>query len=247
VSEVADRRCVVFDLDDTLFLERDYVRSGFAAVGQWAQRELGIGELAEDCWTRFERGERGRIFDESLMARGIRPTSTLVAELVGVYREHPPTIELLPDAHACIAGLRRRGDVLAVVTDGPLPSQRRKAEALGVESWAQVVVFTDALGPGFGKPHCRAFAEIEAQSGLRGSACTYVADNTAKDFAGPKALGWRTVRVRRSLGLHRAEPSPLEVDVEMHDLFELERWFAGRAGRSDLANDSADRRRPGLS
>ena len=32
-----DRRLVVLDIDDTLYLERDYVRSGFAAVGTWAR------------------------------------------------------------------------------------------------------------------------------------------------------------------------------------------------------------------
>jgi len=238
VHEVADRRCVVFDLDDTLFLERDYVRSGFAAVDHWARSELGAAGLGDHCWTRFEQGHRGRTFDEALEACGIQATPDLVAELVGVYRAHPPAIELLPDARACIARLRRRGDFLAVVTDGPLLAQQRKAEALGVPSWAQVAVFTEALGPGFGKPHARAFAAVETESGMRGPLCTYVADNTAKDFAGPKALDWRTVRVRRPLGLHHAEPSPVEVDVEMDDLIELEHWFTG-LGRSSPQDDVA--------
>src|SRR5207302_9076607 len=34
--------CVVFDIDDTLYLERDYVRSGFRAVGTWAEQWLRI-------------------------------------------------------------------------------------------------------------------------------------------------------------------------------------------------------------
>ena len=32
---------VTFDLDDTLYLERDFVRSGFAAVGAWLATERG--------------------------------------------------------------------------------------------------------------------------------------------------------------------------------------------------------------
>ena len=28
---------LVFDIDDTLYLERDYVRSGFGAAGRWAR------------------------------------------------------------------------------------------------------------------------------------------------------------------------------------------------------------------
>ena len=41
--------CVVFDVDDTLYLERDYVRSGFRAVGVWASRWLGLSGFAERC------------------------------------------------------------------------------------------------------------------------------------------------------------------------------------------------------
>jgi putative hydrolase of the HAD superfamily len=224
------RRCVVFDLDDTLFLERDYVRSGFEAVGAWARRRLGISGFGERCWAAFERGDRGRVFDGALTASGMAAPAELVTELVDVYRRHRPAIELLEDARACIERLRRRGDSLAVVTDGPLVSQQRKAEALGVSRWAETVVFTEAFGPGFGKPHRRAFAAVEASCGPRGAACSYVADNPAKDFAGPKALGWRTVRLRRPLGLHEARPSSPEVDVEMVDLSELDVWLDGPDG-----------------
>ena len=38
--------CVVFDIDDTLYLERDYVLSGFAAVGPWARDWLAIPDFA---------------------------------------------------------------------------------------------------------------------------------------------------------------------------------------------------------
>jgi putative hydrolase of the HAD superfamily len=221
----APRRCVVFDLDDTLFLERDYVRSGFAAVGAWAQRRLGLRGFGERCWAGFVAGARGRTFDEALAACGVGPAPELVAELVDVYRQHRPSIELLADARACIDRLRRRGDVLAVVTDGPLESQQRKADALGASHWAEAVVLTAELGTGYGKPHRRAFSTVEELCGARGGACAYVADNPAKDFAGPKALGWRTVRLRRPLALHAALPSAIDVDVELVDLWALAPWL----------------------
>jgi putative hydrolase of the HAD superfamily len=39
---------LVFDLDDTLYPERQFALSGFAAAGRWAEAELGLGGLAED-------------------------------------------------------------------------------------------------------------------------------------------------------------------------------------------------------
>jgi putative hydrolase of the HAD superfamily len=215
------RRLVVFDIDDTLYLERDYVRSGFAAVGAWARTELGVADVGERAWAAFEAGVRGRIFDEALVACGVGANGSLVSQLVDVYRSHAPTIELLPDVRVWLAG--RPTDVaLAVVSDGPPVSQRAKAAALGLAGWADPIVFTEELGPGRGKPHPAAFARLEAVTGLAGDACAYVADNPAKDFAGPRSRGWRTVRVRRECSLHAAAASGDDVDAEINGFTELD-------------------------
>ncbi len=215
------RRLVVFDIDDTLYLERDYARSGFAAVGAWARSELGVPDLGERAWTAFEAGVRGTIFDEALAGCGVSATPGLVPRLVEAYRSHDPAIELLADARAWFDA--RTADVaVAVVSDGPLASQRAKAEALGLAALADPIVFTEALGPGLGKPHHAAFEKVEAAVGVSGAACAYVADNPAKDFGGPRSRGWRTVRVRRSGGLHAAAPSGDDVDGEITGLGQLD-------------------------
>ena len=216
------RRAVVFDIDDTLYLERDYVRSGFAAAGAWARTELGLADLGERAWAIFQEGVRGRIFDEALAACGGRVDGAVVAQLVDVYRSHAPAIEPFADVAAWLAG--RPADVaVAVVTDGPLASQRAKAAALGLAAWADPIVFTEELGPGRGKPHPAGFELVEDATGVRGAACAYVADNPAKDFAGPRSRGWRTVRVRRDGSLHATVASGDDVDAEVTALAELNR------------------------
>ena len=50
--------CVVFDIDDTLYLERDYVGSGFAAVGAWIEANLGFRSFSDRCWIAFRSGRR---------------------------------------------------------------------------------------------------------------------------------------------------------------------------------------------
>jgi putative hydrolase of the HAD superfamily len=214
------RRLVVFDIDDTLYLERDYARSGFAAVGAWARSELGVPDLGERAWAAFEAGVRGTIFDDALAGCGVSATPELIPRLVEAYRSHVPAIELLADAQAWFHA--RPADVaVAVVTDGPLASQRAKAEALGLAALAGPIVFTEALGPGLGKPHPAAFEKVEAAVGVSGAACAYVADNPAKDFGGPRSLAWHTVRIRRSGGLHAAAPSGADVDAEITGLDQL--------------------------
>jgi glycosyltransferase involved in cell wall biosynthesis/FMN phosphatase YigB (HAD superfamily) len=220
-ADTNDRRLVVLDIDDTLYLERDYVRSGFDAVGAWARTELGVDDLGERAWAAFESGVRRTIFDDALAGAGVEATPDLVPRLVEVYRAHAPAIEMLADARAWLDALAPHVAV-AVVTDGPLASQRAKAEALVLTQWADLVVFTESLGPGKGKPHPAAFEQLERELGLGGDRCAYVADNPAKDFVAPHRLGWRTVRVRRPGGLHAEVPSGDDVDVEIASLDQLD-------------------------
>lgn len=216
-----DVRCVVFDIDDTLYLERDYVRSGFRSVGMWVEECLEVSGFFAEAWGLFEAGHRRTVFDESLRSLGVDPEPSLVAKLVSVYRGHEPEIALLPDAASCLEALapRRR---IAAVTDGPLESQRRKAGALRLSPRLDPIVFTASLDPAFGKPSPEPFKLVQEETAVPGERCAYVADNPVKDFGGPAALGWRTVRVRRPGGLHVEVPSGDDVDVEIGDLGRLE-------------------------
>jgi putative hydrolase of the HAD superfamily len=211
---------VVFDIDDTLYLERDYVRSGFRAVGAWARRSLGVPDLADRAWAAFETGVRSTIFDAALTGAGVEPTPELIARLVACYREHQPDIALLGDARACLDSAVALGAV-AVVTDGPLASQSAKARSLGLATWSQATIFTETLGPGFGKPHARAFELVEERLRVDGSQCTYVADNPAKDFVAPHRRGWTTVRVRRPRGLHHGVDGGADIDHEVADMTDV--------------------------
>ena len=199
-------RVVVFDLDDTLYLERDYVRSGFAAAGRWAIRRHGIEGLAEAAWAEFVAGRRGDIFDVALAALGVTPAADLVPGLVGAYRRHRPGIALAPDAAAWLARPAAR-TALALVTDGPLASQSNKVAALGLAAYGFApIVLTARIGRGCGKPHPRAFEIVGSAFGLPPACFTYVADNAAKDFLTPRRMGWHTVQIARPERLHRIEP-----------------------------------------
>src|SRR5580692_7252453 len=118
--------CVVFDIDDTLYLERDYVRSGFEAVGKWAEDWLGIHNFFGACRREFDSGRRSNIFDRALAARGHEPSTELISCLVELYRSHAPCIELAPDASEAIEQISQTCPI-AVVSDGPVSSQSRKA------------------------------------------------------------------------------------------------------------------------
>lgn len=222
-SEVATPiECVVFDIDDTLYLERDYVRSGFQAVARWVREELGVNSFFEETWKCFETGCRGDTFNIALQNLGIVPSQELVKTLVSVYRSHEPTISLLPDSEGCLRTVCGKAFV-GIISDGAVAGQERKVQRLGLSSQCNHIILTESFGVEYSKPHPHAFEEMQKIAKCAPSACIYIADNPAKDFIAPNRLGWRTIRVRRPGGLHCtvncAEGS--HASIELTDLIRL--------------------------
>jgi putative hydrolase of the HAD superfamily len=207
------RICAVFDIDDTLYLERDYVQSGFEAVGRWVGNWVGAKDFADRCWQRFLAGDRKSIFDEALRECGTEPADELISGLVEIYRTHEPSISLAEDASEALKIIASKVSI-AVVSDGPVISQSRKVDALGLGVFATPIVLTGMFGRRYRKPHPRAF-ELVAKC-RPAEVYVYVADNPLKDFDAPKQLGWVTVRVRRPGGLHYAA-----VDEEIAPDYEI--------------------------
>lgn len=202
---------VVFDLDDTLYLERDFVRSGFVAVGAWLAAHHGVSDFERHAWELFLGGRRGDVFDQALPRLGLDPQPALIRRLVAVYREHVPQIRLEPAVADLLAALSGRCR-LALLTDGYHDTQRRKIAALALEAWCDPVVCTDQWGREHWKPSPRGFLHIQRAFETTPERCIYVGDNPVKDFRAPKALGWRTLRVRHPQGEHAraGASSPLD-------------------------------------
>lgn len=194
-------RVIVLDLDDTLYLERDYQLSGFAAAGLHLAATRAIDGLEIVAARLFREGVRLRVYDEALEAMEIRD-ATLVRELVEVHRGHRPAISLLPDAGRFLERARLQGLELALLSDGLLVAQRNKVAALRLEHVLDPIVLTDVWGRERWKPSEHGFREIMSALGGAPSGYVYVADNPAKDFLAPNRLGWGTIRVRRADGEH---------------------------------------------
>ncbi|MCC2981312.1 MULTISPECIES: HAD family hydrolase [unclassified Sphingomonas] len=206
---------IVFDLDDTLYLEQDYVRSGIRAVGEWFAKRTGITEFAETAERLWGAGRRQMLFDATLQDMGIANSQAMIHELVETYRNHPPVIALANDALDLLAsGSEYR---FALITDGIASTQRQKIEALGLSRFGfDPIIATGDLGIGFHKPHRRAFEAVMESHRIESSAIVYVADNPAKDFLAPKALGWRTIQIDRPAAVHPRTPPDPDHAAEAH-------------------------------
>ena len=194
-------KIIVFDLDDTLYPEVDFVRSGFRAVDAWLSNELGMAGFFSEAWRLFAGGRRGDIFDTALSNLAFPPTRELIRILVDIYRDHPPSIALAPDAARFLAR-REPYMAFAVLTDGYEATQSRKIDALELDTYCHPIVRTDCWGREYWKPHPRGFLEIQEHFALGPSCFIYVADNPLKDFIAPRALGWKSIRIKRAGGIY---------------------------------------------
>ena len=182
---------VIFDLDDTLYSEKEYVRSGFKAVSEY----LG-GGFEEKLWMYFQKGQQA--IDELLIDL---KSDNEKEKVLAVYRNHKPTLHLYPDAIKIIELLRKKNIKIGIITDGRPEGQRNKIEALGLD--VDDIIITDELGGvQFRKPCDIAFRIMATRWRMYPEDIAYIGDNLEKDFQGPKQLGIKGIFFNNPDGLH---------------------------------------------
>lgn len=195
---------VIFDLDDTLYDEIDYCRSGFAAVARHvatlSDARSSDGIFAA-LWRHFTSGNRHRTFNAAMDDLGLRYDHDLIQQLVAVYRTHVPQLTLPPETRSVLDELKPTY-ALALLSDGFLPAQKLKVQALGLADYFQVIIFTEQLGREFWKPSPRGFERLAEALDVPPQCMAYVADNETKDFIAPNILGMVTIQVLRPARLH---------------------------------------------
>jgi len=195
---------VLFDLDDTLYAERQFVDGGFAAAARFLERRVGrgAGELTARLIALHDEQGRGRLFDTLLeeLAAEADPADRqdLVLACVLVYRTHQAVLEPFLGVVTGLHALRTAGIRTGLVSDGHAATQHRKLDALpGVRPLLDVVVMTDDLGAEFAKPSPAPFRVASRLLDVDPSDAVYVANDRRKDFVGARAAGLRTIRVGR--------------------------------------------------
>lgn len=197
-------RGVIFDLDDTLYSEKEYIKSGYKAVSEY------LGGFYEDrLWSFFSEGKLA--IDEILQE--LQRTSEK-EEALSVYHGHTPDIHLYEGVMDIIAKLRNKGIKVGIITDGRPEGQRKKMEALGLNDLIDDVIITDELGGiQFRKPCDIAFRIINTKWRLNPADIVYVGDNITKDFQAPNQLGMRCIWFNNKESLYYSNST--EVNTEM--------------------------------
>ncbi len=193
-------KAVVFDLDDTLYNQRQHLARAFQAVGKLLEEEVGLNKnhvrkrLLELASTHGSAS--GKLFNLLLEEFEIPVSKRLLKRMVEAFYSYKPRkLKPYKSALEVLTKLKKVGVKLGLLTDGNPELQRFKLKALGVEDYFDAMVVTDEFGRSFRKPHPKGFREILRQLRVKPSEAVYVGDNPYKDFGGGKSIGMLTIRV----------------------------------------------------
>ena len=177
---------VVFDLDDTLYAESIYRKSGIKRLLNFIETYYPNTDLQQ---LPFERLLEADDF-LALICEKLNLPSQVKESFLWLYRLHEPNIELSANILSPLTEIKKRSRALAILTDGRSVTQRLKLKALGLLDLPQYISEEHSSE----KPNLFRFEKIMFD--YPDCAYLYIGDNPQKDFIAPNILGWCSVCIR---------------------------------------------------
>ena len=183
----------VFDLDDTIYMEYDYKKSGIKYVLK-VLKNLGFNYKFNLMYLMSLDDPFQYIIEKLSLPR------YSVNNLIWQYRLHKPDIKLNEKTKKLIKYLNYKSAGIAILTDGRSFSQRQKLISLGLIKYPFYISeeYNDK------KPQLMRLKLI--MKTFNAENYVYVGDNVNKDFFGPNKLKWFTIGLKKSnLNIHKTK------------------------------------------
>ncbi len=219
-------RAYIFDVDDTVYEEKQFVRAAMKDVSLYLSEKYDIpsDRIYDFCMNSIESGHRGRTFNMLCEEFSIDED---VDKIVDIYRSCETKLDLYDDTKALIEKIKAAGLKIGVITDGFSKVQRSKVKGLGLFEIADAVIisydYTDENGKPLCKPDTRVYEMCLEKLGVKPEEAVYIGDNPLKDFIGARKLGMKTVHIKRKGSMFENETAAegYEADFEVEKLTEL--------------------------
>lgn len=176
---------MVFDLDDTLYKEVDFLTSAYREIAGLAEAAGAPSDVFGQMLVWWQEGQN--VFERLLSTYCLPQT---VDDLLAVYRSHRPAIGLDEAVRSLLDRLHSLA-VLGIITDGRSLTQRHKVDALGLTAFIDEQDILISEDTGYSKPSEEPFRRIMER--YPSGTYYYIGDNPAKDFVAPNRLGWTTI------------------------------------------------------
>ncbi|MDO6759410.1 HAD family hydrolase [Tamlana sp. 2_MG-2023] len=183
-----NKTVLVFDLDDTLYKEIDFLKSAYKEISNLIASVTPVSSsiIYNQMFSFYENDLNA--FEEILKYYKLEKFSAL--DLVQIYRNHEPSISLTKDIQELLTRLKKHTYKIGLITDGRSVQQRSKLKALNLLDYFDDIIISEEFGSE--KPSSLNFEYYVNKYGADFK-YFYVGDNTKKDFIAPNQLGWTSV------------------------------------------------------
>lgn len=196
VKYIDGLKAIIFDMDDTLYSEKEYVRSGYRKIAKLFPQ---IKDAEKQLWNLFLAGKP--VVDEFLNQQNLL-SDEYKEKCLTVYRLQKPDIHLYAGVKDMLIDLRKKYQI-GLITDGRPEGQRAKIAALRIGPLMDEIIVTDELGGiEYRRPNDAAFRLMADKMCVDFKHICYIGDNVQKDFISPQKLGMRCIWVRNKEGLY---------------------------------------------
>jgi len=175
-------KVIIFDLDDTLYKEIDYLKSAYKEIAITLDK-INSKALYNNMLLTYNNNVN--VFEK--LTEDYNELTKY--ELIAIYRHHVPDIELSLGAIELLISIVKLNYPIGLLTDGRSIQQRNKLKALSITSFFNDIIISEEFGTE--KPSILNYQFFQEK--YSGSDFFYIGDNFNKDFISPKKLGWTTI------------------------------------------------------
>ncbi len=174
----------VFDLDDTLFYEIDYLKSAYQEIAETLKPQNSF-ELYDIMLQKYNLGEN--VFE--FLLNEYREIVVDIEDLLNLYRNHIPNITLKEEVKDLLNELIKNKIKIGLITDGRSITQRNKLKSLEIENYFNDIIISEEFGTS--KPNELNYKYFMDK--YPNNKYIYLGDNPKKDFVTANKLDWLTI------------------------------------------------------
>jgi putative hydrolase of the HAD superfamily len=215
-------KVIVFDLDDTLYPEQSFFKSGLVSASKYLEKKLPM--TWKSIYAEFLRINelygRKNIFDVFLKQQGVY-SKKLLNSTIQIYRNHDFAIMVDSEMRKFLKSFKNNS--IYIVTDGHKLVQAKKINKLKIKELFQGVYITNCYGIDKQKPSIYCFRKIAIREKIKLSQLVHIADNPKKDFVSLNRCGATTIKTNIYVNNHEDSRHIFNANYRVNSLEELQK------------------------
>jgi|LFRM01.1.fsa_nt_gb putative hydrolase of the HAD superfamily len=195
-------KAVIFDLDNTLYNEKEYIDNALLNVAHTFCniKGLNIKEVVYYLKNDLIINGTEEIFQRLLAKYNMNEDKSIIKKLITVYRNCNVSLNLYYDVIETLELIKSKGLKLGIVSNGFSYTQRNKINLLNIGSYFNTIIISgEWLPKDLWKPNKAPFELCFNNLGVKPQECLYVGDSYDKDIVGAYNAGAFPILIKRDI------------------------------------------------